>query len=68
MSSEDRRSLIVRLTPKGAALFRKAAEAHKKHLSNRLESVPAHELETALSMLRSISSRIRTEKKQSRKR
>jgi len=68
MSSEDRRSFIVCLTPKGAALFRKAAEAHKKHLSNRLESIPAHELETALSILRSISSRIRTDKKQSRKR
>jgi DNA-binding MarR family transcriptional regulator len=68
MSSEDRRSFIVRLTPKGEALFRKAADVHKKHLSKRLESIPAQELETALSVLRSLSSRIRTEsKKQSRK-
>jgi DNA-binding MarR family transcriptional regulator len=68
MSSEDRRSFIVRLTPKGDALFRKAAEVHKRHLSKRLENIPGHELETALSVLRSLSSKIRTEsKKQSRK-
>jgi len=68
MSSEDRRSFIVRLTPKGDALFRKAADVHKKHLSKRLESIPAQELETALSVLRSLSSKVRTEsKKQSRK-
>jgi len=68
MSSEDRRSFIVRLTPKGDALFRKAADVHKKLLGKRLESIPPHELDTALSVLRSLSSKIRTEsKKQSRK-
>lgn len=68
MSSEDRRSFIVRLTPKGATLFRKAADVHKKHLSKRLENVPARELDTALSVLKSLASKIRTEgKKQSRK-
>jgi len=68
MSSEDRRSFIVRLTPKGGALFRKAADVHKKLLGKRLESIPPHELDTALSVLRSLSSKIRTEsKKQSRK-
>ncbi|WFU44295.1 MarR family transcriptional regulator [Bradyrhizobium sp. CB82] len=68
MSSEDRRSFIVRLTPKGEALFRKAADVHKKHLSKRLESIPAQELEAALSVLRSLSSKLRTEsKKQSRR-
>jgi DNA-binding MarR family transcriptional regulator len=59
MSSEDRRSFIVRLTPKGEQLFRKAAEIHKKHLSKRLENIPAQELDTALSVLRSLSSKIR---------
>ncbi|MEY9468018.1 DNA-binding MarR family transcriptional regulator [Bradyrhizobium yuanmingense] len=69
MSSEDRRSFIVRLTPKGEALFRQAAEIHKKHLARRLENVPARELDTALSVLKSLSSKLHTEsKKQSRKR
>jgi DNA-binding MarR family transcriptional regulator len=69
MSSEDRRSFIVRLTPKGAALFRKAADIHKRHLSKRLENIPPQELDSALGVLRSLSQKIRTEtKKQSRKR
>ncbi|RXG97135.1 MarR family winged helix-turn-helix transcriptional regulator [Bradyrhizobium zhanjiangense] len=68
MSSEDRRSFIVRLTPKGEALFRKAADMHKRHLSQRLETISAGELDTALSVLRSLSAKIRTQsKKQSRK-
>ncbi|WP_298873843.1 MarR family transcriptional regulator [uncultured Bradyrhizobium sp.] len=69
MSSEDRRSFIVRLTPKGEALFRKAAEIHKKHLAKRFESVPVRELDGALSALKSLSSKLNTDsKKQSRKR
>jgi DNA-binding MarR family transcriptional regulator len=68
MSSEDRRSFIVRLTPKGEALFRKAADVHKRHLSQRFENISAKELDTALSVLRSLSAKIRTSsKKQSRK-
>ncbi|MBR0955801.1 MarR family winged helix-turn-helix transcriptional regulator [Bradyrhizobium japonicum] len=68
MSSEDRRSFIVRLTPKGEALFRKAADVHKRHLSQRFENTSAKELETALTVLRSLSAKIRTpSKKQSRK-
>lgn len=68
MSSEDRRSFIVRLTPKGDALFRKSAEIHKKHLGKRFENVPVQELDNALNVLRSLSSKIRTEsKKQSHK-
>ena len=69
MSREDRRSFIVRLTPKGEALFRKAADVHKKHLSKRLENVSAQELDSTLSILKSLSSKIRAESKaQSRKR
>ncbi|GKQ49696.1 MarR family winged helix-turn-helix transcriptional regulator [Bradyrhizobium sp. Ce-3] len=68
MSSEDRRSFIVRLTPKGEALFRKAADVHKRQLSERLENIPAQELETALSVLRSLSSKLGNEgKKQGRR-
>lgn len=69
MSSEDRRSFIVRLTSKGEALFRKAADVHKTHLSKRLENVSAKELDTALTVLRSLSSKIQAQnKKQSRRR
>jgi DNA-binding MarR family transcriptional regulator len=69
MSSEDRRSFIVRLSPTGEALFRKAADVHKKHLSKRLENVSAKELDSAFTVLRSLSSKICTEtKKQSRRR
>jgi len=68
MSSEDRRSFIVRLTPKGEALFRKAADVHKKHLGKRFENVSTQELDAALTALRSVSAIIRSEsKKQSRK-
>ncbi|WP_315766395.1 MULTISPECIES: MarR family winged helix-turn-helix transcriptional regulator [unclassified Bradyrhizobium] len=68
MSSEDRRSFIVRLTPKGEALFRKAADAHKRHLGKRFETVSAPELDSALAALKSLSSKIRNDtKKQSRK-
>jgi DNA-binding MarR family transcriptional regulator len=69
MSSEDRRSFIVSLTSKGEALFRKAADVHKKHLSKRLDNISAQELDSALSMLKFLSSKIRTDSKaQSRKR
>ncbi len=68
MSSQDRRSFIVGLTPKGEALFKRAADLHKRHLSKRLEDVSARELDTALAVLRSLSSKIRADsKKQSRK-
>jgi hypothetical protein len=58
----------VRLTPQGVALFRKAADLHKGHLGKRLANIPTQELDTALGVLRSLSSKLRTEsKKQSRK-
>ena len=68
MSSQDRRSFIVRLTPKGEALFKKAAEAHRRHLSERLADVSMREMEDALAALRTLASKVRTEcKKQSNK-
>src|ERR1700746_3062858 len=48
MSSQDRRSFIVRLTPKGEALFKKAAEAHRRHLSERLADISTREMDSAL--------------------
>jgi DNA-binding MarR family transcriptional regulator len=68
MSAKDRRSFIVRLTPAGEALFKKAADVHKKHLSKRLDNVSVQELDTALGVLRSLSSKIHAEsQKQSHK-
>lgn len=59
ISSEDRRSFIVRLTPKGKALFQKAAAIHQKRLRECFEGVSADELEDALSILRSLSTKVR---------
>lgn len=59
ISSEDRRSFIVRLTPKGKALFQKAAAIHQKHLRECFENVSARELNEALSILRSLSTKVR---------
>jgi DNA-binding MarR family transcriptional regulator len=68
MSSQDRRSFIVRLTPKGEALFKKAAEAHRRHLGERLADISAREMDDALAILRSLASKVRAEdKKQSNK-
>jgi DNA-binding MarR family transcriptional regulator len=64
MSSEDRRSFIVRLTPKGESLFKIAADLHKKHLSKYFSDVSDGELDAALAVLRSIASKVRAEKKQ----
>jgi DNA-binding MarR family transcriptional regulator len=63
MSSEDRRSFIVRLTPKGEALFKKAAAVHRRHLSKRFENVSPRELEHAFTVLRSLVQVVRTEDK-----
>jgi DNA-binding MarR family transcriptional regulator len=63
MSREDRRSFIVRLTPKGEALFKKAVVVHKKHLGKRFEKVSAQELEHAFTVLRSLVREVRTEHK-----
>jgi DNA-binding MarR family transcriptional regulator len=67
MSREDRRSFIVRLTPKGEALFKKAAAVHRKHLSKRFEKVSARELERAFTVLRSLVQEVRIEDKRSGK-
>jgi DNA-binding MarR family transcriptional regulator len=61
MSREDRRSFIVRLTPKGVAVFKKAVAVHKKHLSKRFEKVSARELEHAFTVLRSLVQEVRSD-------
>jgi DNA-binding MarR family transcriptional regulator len=59
ISSEDRRSFIVRLTPKGKTLFQKAIAVHEKHLRECFENVSVRELNEALSVLRSLSMKVR---------
>src|SRR6266702_2411273 len=55
MSSDDRRSFIVRLTPKGNALFQKASGIHKKHLVQCFQNASTEELEATTAALKSLS-------------
>lgn len=55
MSQEDRRSFIVRFTPKGKALFDKANALHAATLAACFRDVPLDSLETTLAALRSLS-------------
>jgi DNA-binding MarR family transcriptional regulator len=63
MSNDDRRSFIVRLTPKGNALFQTASAIHKEHLVQCFESVSAEELEAAALALKSLSTRAHAAKR-----
>jgi DNA-binding MarR family transcriptional regulator len=58
MSQEDRRSFIVRFTPKGKKLFDKANTIHEEALATCFATIRADELEELLTALRSLSSRI----------
>ena len=58
MSSTDRRSFVVRLTPKGKAAFNIARRLHQKELSECFENVPASERQAALEALQSLSAHI----------
>jgi DNA-binding MarR family transcriptional regulator len=55
ISSDDRRSFIVRLTPKGSALFQQASGIHKRHLVHCFENASAGELEATTAALKSLS-------------
>ena len=63
MSSDDRRSFIVRLTPKGNALFQKASAIHKKHLVQCFKNASAGELEATSVALKSLSALVLAPKK-----
>ena len=58
MSSEDRRSFIVRFTPKGKKLFDKANALHATTLENCFSEIPLNQLEKSLTVLRSLSSQL----------
>ena len=63
MSSDDRRSFIVRLTPKGNALFQKASGIHKKHLVQCFQNASTGELEATSAALKSLSALVHAPKK-----
>ena len=63
MSSDDRRSFIVRLTPKGNALFQKASAVHKRHLVQCFQNASAVELEATSAALKSLSALVHVPKK-----
>jgi DNA-binding MarR family transcriptional regulator len=63
MSREDRRSFIVRLTPKGAALFGKASAVHKQQLDRCFEHVPTKQLNATSADLKSISATMQFKRK-----
>jgi DNA-binding MarR family transcriptional regulator len=59
MSQKDRRSFIVRFTPKGKQLFDKANVLHAATLAKCLEKIPLGELEGSLRTLKSLVQEIR---------
>jgi DNA-binding MarR family transcriptional regulator len=63
MSSDDRRSFIVRLTPKGNALFQKASVVHKRHLVQCFKNASAGELEATSGALKCLSALVHAPKK-----
>lgn len=58
MSHEDRRSFIVKFTPKGKKLFDKANAVHTEKLAECFAEIPANDLEGWLTTLKTLSSRI----------
>ena len=56
---DDRRSLLVRLTPKGRALFASAACAHQDWVDRLLADFGADEAETIIAHLDGLPARIR---------
>ncbi|MGA9202019.1 MAG: MarR family transcriptional regulator [Pseudolabrys sp.] len=58
--ASDRRSFIVRLTPKGASQFSVIAKAHEKWIDEMLEEFGAMEAESIISQLDELVRRVRT--------
>ncbi len=59
MSQEDRRSFIVRFSPKGRQVFEKANALHKAKLAECFAEIPLGELEDTLAALGALSARVR---------
>lgn len=57
--AEDRRSFIVRLTPKGAARFASVAEAHEQWVDQLLSDFDADEMEMLIGHFDGLAERIR---------
>jgi DNA-binding MarR family transcriptional regulator len=57
--AEDRRSFIVRLTPKGAARFATVAEAHEQWVDQLLSDFDAEEMEMLIGHFDGLAERIR---------
>jgi DNA-binding MarR family transcriptional regulator len=57
--AEDRRAIIVRLTPKGAALFDKIAKVHEGWVGVLLSDFDSTEMEAMIRHLDGLASRIR---------
>ncbi|MGB3658780.1 MAG: MarR family transcriptional regulator [Pseudolabrys sp.] len=58
--ASDRRSFIVRLTPKGASQFSVIAKAHEGWIDEMLEEFGAMEAESIISQLDELVRRVRT--------
>jgi len=58
MSSTDRRSFVVRMTPEGKAVFDRACLAHQAELDTCFAAVPAEELDEALRVLNALSTHV----------
>jgi DNA-binding MarR family transcriptional regulator len=57
--AEDRRSFIVRVTPKGAARFATVAEAHEQWVDQLLSDFDAEEMEMLIGHFDGLAERIR---------
>lgn len=58
--ANDRRSYIVRLTPKGAAHFAAMAKAHETWVDGMLTNIGAVEAETLIQQLEGLASHVRS--------
>ena len=58
VSPDDRRAFIVRITPKGAALYRAAQQRHDALLEQWFDEADTKDLRDALTSLLSLSSRL----------
>jgi DNA-binding MarR family transcriptional regulator len=59
-AAEDRRSFIVRLTPKGAARFAAVAEAHEQWVDQLLSDFDEKEMQMLIGHFDGLAERIRT--------
>lgn len=66
ISSEDRRAVVVRATPKGIALYCAARQHHDALLQQWFEQISKEDLRDALTSLSSVSSRLDPDRRESK--